>query len=796
MAIADDFSVAVAGDIRYTGTTANHTVLAFLRYLGGLMDDAEGTGDDLLDITSSTAAARSTDQIATLNPPYNIDDTVAEHLFDGSVSQNNGDDLYSGYELVGSVVAGTEVMIVQDNKVLAAYYGAGINADAAKLIISRLLVKSRSGGADIDGKRVRTLARKFGDQYKEFPTTLGLASSVAAVSTEDDLNNASTDATIQGFTDIVNTEGFQELDIDGTGAAGQEFYSKWDKASRTLNDTYERTKWISQNAHIADNGTDVGTSFVVDNGTIVGQGQEFVARPQGEKLTEMRFRLKVGGGTPTGTLVAELIDSDGAATAIPQTPFTVLATSEPVLVSKLQTGFQEVIFRFNDNVTLNASQAYFAIIRNTAGTATNFVHVEGLATTGAHAGNRAEENPASTWTGFVNDDLWFTVKSSPIIHGIAGEKFRGIDTEVVWDGEVGGPFTEDEVIFWGSRITYDGDAGVFQVGEYVKFERAGAVVNGGKVLRDETAGNVLTVALETVPGGLLDNDNITGITSGATALINVTITDQDKSGGEGILLALDDNGLTGDFYYQRISGSDPVDNLLIRGRSSGSTSLVNVTVTARPIKPEYVGQSTGTNIIGAYGIGFDPLDVGPNDKFFDLANVLRTPQNNVTFTVTGLVSGEDRVLVGPRTGSLLDEAQFTLNTTLSGAAETAVVITVAIPTDTPASGDGADNTRLRVQLDNGVNKRQGYTSFAGSTFTIPATAYNVINATAPRNVFLAYIDVLANAISEAYTAVFLANRDILVRVRDGGATPIKTFETSAVFGNANSSVAAIRTSDA
>jgi hypothetical protein len=74
------------------------------------------------------------------------------------------------------------------------------------------------------------------------------------------------------------------------------------------------------------------------------------------------------------------------------------------------------------------------------------------------------------------------------------------------------------------------------------------------------------------------------------------------------------------------------------------------------------------------------------------------------------------------------------------------------------------------------------------------TGVNV--ATAPKDVFVAYIDVLANATTEAYTAVYASDVDLLVRVRDGGATPIKTFETSATFGSVSSSVAAVRTSDA
>ncbi len=795
MAIADDFSVAVNGNIRYTGTGSNYTVLEFHRYLGALMDDAQAAGDDLADITTDTIDERSTDQILTLNSPFNIDDTAAQHLYDGSITQKGGNERYSGLRVLGSVVAGTEILIIQDDKVLPAYWSTGINVDATRSIIMQLLIKSRTGGADIDGGRIITRAADFGFQYKEFPVVLGLANSVSALSTEDDLNNDKSDATIQGYTDIANVEGFQLLDIDGNGTP-EEYYSQWDRGSRSVNDVYERAKWIQQRAHIADSGTDIGSNFVVDNATIVGQGQEFSARPQAEKLVEMRFDLKIGAGTPLGFLVAELHDSDSLSPAKPTGG--VLATSEPVLVSLLTSTYQTLIFRFNDNVTLTADQEYFAVIRNAAGDASNYVHVRGLATTGADDGNRAEDT--GTWAGVAADDLKFTVKSSPIHHSRAGEKFRGIDLEIVYDTEAGGPFNEaaDEIIFWGTQVTYDTLAGAFVVGEYVTFKADGSSVikNAGKVLRD--TGTVLTIALEnSTAANLLDNDDITGITSAATAKIATTITDQNRAGGEGVLLALDDDGTTGDLYVQLISGSAPVDNLPLRGRTSGATALVNTTVTARSTKPEFLGQSTGANIIGAYGIGFQTTDVGASDKLFDLTNTQRTPPNNVTFTVSGLVSGEDRILVGPRTGSALNKAQRTLNTTLSGAGEIAVVVTAAIPTSgTPQDGTGG-NTRLRVQLDTGIYRRQDYTSYSGSTFVIPSTNYTGANvATAPRDVFIAYIDVLADAAAEAFQAVHTSDVDLLIRVRDGGTTPIKTIEISSVFGAASTTTAVTRQTDA
>jgi len=69
-------------------------------------------------------------------------------------------------------------------------------------------------------------------------------------------------------------------------------------------------------------------------------------------------------------------------------------------------------------------------------------------------------------------------------------------------------------------------------------------------------------------------------------------------------------------------------------------------------------------------------------------------------------------------------------------------------------------------------------------------------ASALANVFISYIDKLAGATSESFTTIYSTDRALFVRVRDGGGTPIKTFETPATLGSAGGSVAAIRTSDA
>lgn len=825
-AISDaDVSINAAGDFRWTGaaTTPRHTVLEFIQWMMKLQDDDQAVGDDLLDITVDTPFDRSTDQIVKINFPFNIDDTLASHLYDGSVEQaldtNNAlGERWSGLEVLGPVETGTEYMILQAGRIIPAFWGTGINSPGgASLVFSRHLVKSYEGGVQIDGQRITVLARKLGDQFRRFPVTLGTANSVAAIGNGADIFNAKSDVTLAGFTDITNTEGFQELDIDGSGAAGQEYYSQWDKGSRLVNDVYEVTKWISQNAHQADitAGPPTGADFVIENATIVGQAQSFIPLSGTEFLTEVRANVKILAGTPTGTIYAELWDSDDAGT--PEPTGGALARSEDILASAITGTYEEIIFRFNrkdptgaigaQDAQLDLGNAeYFIVFRHDAGDAGNNFSLEGQSTSSDGTQSQADAAAGDVWSGSLTDDIFCEVKSASSIHGIAGEGFEGISVEVIYDNESGTGVVENEILNWGTLLTINTVVGTFIEGEHIEIKADGGTVvkNGGQLLFTNGT-TAMLFAAETL-SGLLDNDDITGVDSGATAKIDITILNDDKAGGTGILLAKDDNGAEGDLYLQLVTGVNPVDDSRIYAPGATANFVdANITINTRTLSPEYLGTSTGSNIIGTYGIGFDPNDVGASDRFLDLSDTPRTPPNNVIFTVSGLVSGEDRVLVGPRTGSVLNKAQLQTDTNLSAATETLIQCSAAIPAGTPSSGTGAGNTRVRVELDTGIYRRVQYDSFSGNDFTItvgPDDDWTGINvSTQPKDVFVAYIDVLADAATETFTAVHTIDVDLIVRVRDGGTAgdniPIKTFEaTAAQFLSTPVTVAAVRTTDA
>jgi hypothetical protein len=582
MAIQDDFTVAQNGNIRYVGAAHGaagagyYTVIQFHRWLGDLADDAvaSASSSDFLDITDATPSERSTDNIITLLGAYNIDDTAAEHLYDGSIIQASGAEIYDGLVVIAN--RGMDLQIVQNGTVIVNDFWnsvpngssfKGLNSDPAQGYSHRFMLKVRTAGADIDGRRLIGQTRVFGFSYSEFRIGTGTqrGNNVLAVTYATDLNNQTLEATVSGWTTITNvTEGYNLLDVDNN-SVNEAYYSEWNKDAYTINQFYERMKWLGR------------------------------------------------------------------------------------------------------------------------------------------------QGSAST------------------IYGLNGELFRGITHQWAYDAEAGGPFVEATAVTWGS---------------------------------------------------------------GATA-------------GTGQLLALLDSGTTGTMWIQLLTGVPPVDNMTIN-QTGGKTCLVNGSVTERDVPAKaslpFCGQSTGSSIVGAFGFGIESTDLTASDKVFDLTNTQITPPNYVTFTVNGLVSGEDYVLVGPESGGTLNTTQFTLQTTLSAANVTSVVANAAIPTDTPSAGT------IRVADNNGVFRRLVYTSYAGSTFTIDPTAselvaanvadFNTVGATAGNSLYISYIDKLATAATASFTSVFLSTRPLYVRVRDGGGSPIKTFETTASLGAGGGSATAIRTSDA
>lgn len=579
MAINDDFTVSSIGDIRYVGAAHGaagagyYTVIQFHRWLAELADNASAAitsagSLDYLDITDNTPSERSTDNIITLINGFNVDQTATEHLYDGSIIQAGGADIWDGLVVIAG--QGMDLQIVQDGIIIVSDFWntvpngssfKGLNSDPANGYSHRFMIKVRSTGTDIDGRRLLGQTRVWGYSFSEFKINgTSRGNNVMALTYAADLNNATAEATVGAWADIVNiTQGYNGIDVDNNSVM-EYYYSKWDKGAKTINQFYEKMKH----------------------------------------------------NTMQGSAVAMY--------------------------------------------------------------------------------------------GFTS-----------------GELFRGITHEVNVTTPRSGTFNAFEKVTWGS---------------------------------------------------------------GATA-------------GTGQMLAVNVPGTATKIWIQLLTGVAPSGSVTITGVTSSATCTYAGSLVERTLSFPFCGVSTGSALIGAYGLGLEASDLAATDKVFDLTNTQVTPPDNRSFSVTGLSSGNDYVIVGPESGGVLQADQFGLNAALTTNNIVSVVIDSAIPSDTPSTGT------IRVKDNNGNFRRLHFSSRTGSTFTIDTVDGNedfgTVQADAGNDVFISYIDTLASGTTASYSAVYSSPRALFVRVRFSGTSgsgysnAIKTFESPASFPG---SAAAIRTPDA
>lgn len=306
--------------------------------------------------------------------------------------------------------------------------------------------------------------------------------------------------------------------------------------------------------------------------------------------------------------------------------------------------------------------------------------------------------------------------------------------------------------------------------------------------------------------GITHEVALTDLTSGAWVEPEALSWGTGATSGTGQLLAIDNttSGSATKLWMQILTGVAPNANT-ITGATNSATATAG-TVVERVVSTPFVGVSTGTSLIGAYGLGMETADLSASDKVFDLDNAQITPPNNVTYSVTGIISGEDRVLVGPDTGSTaLDSGQFLVSTAITGAS-TSLIVKVGTETpgtSTPSAKDTPVPGTIRIEEDTtGIFQRIAYTGITVGSGIMTFTGISGPPVAAIDNeVFISYIDALAGGTSVSYTAVHDSGNDraIFIRVRDAGTAgdnlSIKTFETAGTFASSDGATSAIRTSD-
>jgi hypothetical protein len=375
--------------------------------------------------------------------------------------------------------------------------------------------------------------------------------------------------------------------------------------------------------------------------------------------------------------------------------------------------------------------------------------------------------------------------------------FDGINLNFGYD-TLTGTFSEDEIVVWGTEITFSGQTTNLTLGEEVEFVGSGLK---GRILYMNDAGATGTLIVDMAGNGLpLNTDTLNGLSSGGDGDVDTVGT--NTAAGTGTLIADD---TTGDrLFISRLTGVVPVDNSEIYGRTSNADCLVAGTPSTRTINNQFVGVFTGSNFQTNFGIGIDSTDAIVGDIFPDLDGGSQQPPNNQSGAVTGLEIG-DTATVYPWDGTSVDvngdaEPNFdemTLAVALVSGVSTVVDVgTGNIPDNTPAAGF------LRIERDSDGNyDLVEYASHDGDDeFTLVGTAPSA--AAIANNVMRAFIDEEATvAGSLSFTAVYgPGNTQVAITVKNGYTAalngPIKPFKTDATFGASGFSVGAVRTSDA
>ena len=497
MPIGSDFAVENDKDIRYTGAAHGadgagyYSVLAFHQWIQGLADDAAATPDDFMDISRDTPSDKKFDTIVELINGYNIDQTAAEHLYEGSIIQAGGADIWDGLQVVAT--AGAHLEIIQNGAMVAndfwntVPFGSslkGLNPDANNGISMRFMLKVRTSGADVDGRRFVAWTREFNKVYGERKINgTGRGINVVALSGgETDNNNATAEATVSGWSGITNvTQGYNGIDVN-SDAVNEFFYSKWDLSTFTKNQFYERMKWLTRR----------GTAS-----TLYGLNGELFRGITHEITTD----------TPTGTFSAfEAVSWSGGtgqmlainSPTAPTKMWIQLLTGVPPTDNQVITGGTSgATCQVNVTVVERTISTPFA--GQSTGSAILGAYGFGIESTDLSASDRMTALDNVVYT--PPNNVAFTV------NGIVN--------------------TEDYVLVapYGRRFEYDGEAGgPFQVGETLTFTSPAGTAKLAAIIDRGTTGELVIGPMLT-GSPPTDNSGITGGTSGATAAVNGSVFD-------------------------------------------------------------------------------------------------------------------------------------------------------------------------------------------------------------------------------------------------------------------------------
>lgn len=294
------FKVASTGAITYVSGTDTFHVKWINRALQKIAWDFIISGDDEVNLSfPNPSKEEALGKIITLNDwttdysvNYTVTDTVMQYHFGGSVSQNGGDDEYYGLQVLGQTSTPLPLKIIQDEVELTSHWGNGKNQTDSNTLL-RVMVKGRSAGSDIDGRRVVVKASTWFETYAIWETTLALGESVASITTGADPQNDTALVTVQAY-GITKSEGYNLLNLDGAG--NKPYLGEWSYAGAgagTKKSLYEFVKAI-----LVDGTTD--TLYGVDGDLWTGRVYDCVITTPRSGTWVQNETISWGAGATAG----------------------------------------------------------------------------------------------------------------------------------------------------------------------------------------------------------------------------------------------------------------------------------------------------------------------------------------------------------------------------------------------------------------------------------------------------------------------------------------------------------------
>ena len=172
-----------------------------------------------------------------------------------------GEHIFANPYTLGTLEGTPAVYIIQDGEVVTSWWAAG-HFD--------VLIKITESDVDIDSKAITVSVRNWTDTYDTFPITLTTAGQNAVpLGTADDLNNTSSEATIEDYTDGTTATvaiGFNfttpySYDI-GDGNGVQDYNVQIDCDSQRLSVVYEVMKWWTRDGSVTQLEFNSDSNFI------------------------------------------------------------------------------------------------------------------------------------------------------------------------------------------------------------------------------------------------------------------------------------------------------------------------------------------------------------------------------------------------------------------------------------------------------------------------------------------------------------------------------------------------------